>query len=208
MLWLLEELEVPYELVRYARDPATLLAPPELAKIHPLGKSPVITNDGDTIAESGAILEYLVERFGAGRLAPAPGTPEHLRYRYFMHYAEGTLMPPLLVAFICGRVKVAPLPFFAKPIARKVADGITQRFVEPNLRAHIRFLEETLERSQWFAGDAFTAADVQMSYPVEGLLVRAGALTVGPKVRSFVDRIRERPAYERAIAKGGPNSPA
>ena len=208
VLWLLEELEVPYEIVSYRRDPKTYLAPPELAKVHPLGKSPVITNDGDTVAESGAILEYVVERFGKGRLAPEPGTPEHLRYRYFMHYAEGTLMPPLLVAFICGRVKEAPLPFFAKPIARKVADGVTQRFVEPNLRTHIRFLEETLERSQWFAGDAFTAADVQMSYPVEGLLTRAGALTVGPKVRSFVDRILERPAFARAVAKGGPFAPA
>jgi glutathione S-transferase len=208
VLWLLEELEVPYEIVSYRRDPKTLLAPPELAKVHPLGKSPVITNDGDTVAESGAILEYLVDRFGKGRLAPEPGTPEHLRYRYFMHYAEGTLMPPLLVAFICGRVRSAPLPFFAKPIARKVADGVTQRFVEPNLRTHIRFLEEALERSQWFAGDAFTAADVQMSYPVEGLLTRAGALTVGPKVRSFIDRIHERPAFERAVAKGGPFAPA
>ena len=204
---MLEELEIPYELVSYKRDPQTVLAPPELANIHPLGKSPVVTDDGNTIAESGAILEYLVERHGNGRLAPKPGTPEHLRYRYFMHYAEGSLMPPLLVAFICSRVKAAPLPFFAKPIARKIANGVTDRFVEPNLRRHIAFVEDALSRSRWFAGEELTAADIQMSYPMEALLTRAGPLAVGERVRGFVERIHERPAYKRAIERGGPFSP-
>jgi glutathione S-transferase len=207
VLWLLEELEIPYELVTYKRDPKTVLAPPELAAIHPLGKSPVITDDGNTIAESGAIMEYLVERHGNGRLIPKPGTPEHLRYRYFMHYAEGSLMPPLLVSFICSRVKSAPLPFFAKPIARKIANGVTERFVEPNLRRHIAFVDEALTRSPWFAGEELTAADIQMSYPVEALLLRAGPLTIGQRVRDFVDRIHERPAYKRAIERGGPFAP-
>ena len=207
VLWLLEELEIPYELVTYKRDPKTVLAPPELAAIHPLGKSPVVTDDGNTIAESGAILEYLVERHGGGRLMPKPGTPEHLRYRYFMHYAEGSLMPPLLVAFICSRVKSAPLPFFVKPIARKIANGVGERFVEPNLRRHIAFVEDALSRSKWFAGDELTAADIQMSYPMEALLDRAGSLAIGARARGFVERIHERPAYKRAIERGGPFSP-
>jgi glutathione S-transferase len=207
VLWLLEELEIPYELVTYKRDPQTVLAPPELAKIHPLGKSPVVTDDGNTIAESGAILEYLVERYGKGRLVPNADTPEYLRYRYFMHYAEGSLMPPLLVSFICSRVKAAPLPFFAKPIARKVANGVNDRFVEPNLRRHIAFVEDTLSRSTWFAGNDLTAADIQMSYPVEAMLQRSGSLAIGEPVRKFVERIHERPAYKRAIERGGPFSP-
>jgi glutathione S-transferase len=207
ILWLLEELELPYEIVEYRRDPKTLKGAPELAKVHPLGKSPVVTVDGNTLAESGAIIEYLVERHGGGRLAPKPGTPEHLKYRYFLHYAEGSLMAPLLVAFLCGRVKAAPLPFFVKPIARKIADGVGEQYVEPNLRAHVAFLEQSLADSTWFAGPDLTGADVQMSYPVEGLLTRAGDLA-GPRVRAFIERIHERPAYKRAIERGGPFSPA
>jgi glutathione S-transferase len=204
VLWLLEELEVPYDIVRYQRDPKTVLAPPELQKIHPLGKSPVITDGEVTVAESGAILEYLVEHHGTGRLAPAIGTPERLRYQYFMHYAEGSLMPPLLVAFICSRIKGAPLPFFVKPIARKIADRIGQQFVEPNVQRHIAFLEAELAKSQWFAGDELTAADIQMSYPVEALFSRGPQGEQMPRLRAFLERARERPAYQRALAKGGP----
>jgi glutathione S-transferase len=204
VLWMLEELEVPYEIARYQRDATTLQAPPELAAIHPLGKSPVIVDDGHTIAESGAIIEYLAERHGGGRFLPKRDTPEFLRYRYFMHYAEGSLMPPLLVAFLTGRVRAAPLPFFVKPIARKIADRLDGVFVEPNLRRHIAFLEDELGRSTWLAGDELTAADVQMSYPMEALVERAAAIPVGPRIRSFVARVKERPAYQRALAKGGP----
>jgi len=190
--------------VRYQRDPKTVLAPPELKKIHPLGKSPVITDGDVTIAESGAILEYLVEHHGTGRLAPAVGTPERLRYEYFMHYAEGSLMPPLLVAFICSRVKSAPLPFFVKPVARKIADGVSAQFVDPNVKTHVAFLEAELGKSQWFAGDQLTAADIQMSYPVEALLSRGPQGLEMPRLRAFLERARERPAYQRALAKGGP----
>lgn len=206
VLWLLEELELPYEIVRYKRNPKTLLAPPELAAIHPLGKSPVVTCDDVTVAESGAILEYLVERFGQGRFVPAVGTPEHLRYRYFMHYAEGSLMPPLLVKLLCSRVRSAPLPFFVKPIARKIADGLEEQFVAPNLRRHVAFLEAELARSTWLAGEELTAADVQMSYPLEALLERAGELDT-TRIRAFVERAKARPAYQRALAKGGPVFP-
>lgn len=202
VLWLLEELEVPYELVRYPRDPKTLLAPPELAKVHPLGKSPVVTDDGRTVAESGAILEYLVERHGNGRLLPAPGSDEQLRCRYFMHYAEGSLMPPLLVLLLTNKVRSAPLPFFAKPIARKIADGIANAYVEPNLARHTAFIEAELSRSTWLAGDELTIADIQMSYPVEALVERAPDRT-GAKTRAYIERIRARPAYRRALDKGG-----
>ncbi len=202
VLWMLEELGLPYELVRYARDKTTFLAPKALRDVHPLGKSPVITEDGQAYAESGAILEYLVERHGGGRFAPAPGTPEFTRYRYFMHYAEGSLMTPLLMKFVCERVKSAPLPFFIKPVARRIADGVGQQFTDPNLREHLAFVDAELARGPWFAGD-FSAADVQMSFPINGLLTRAAGLGPLDRVREFMTRIRERPAYRRAVERGG-----
>jgi glutathione S-transferase len=204
VLWLLEELGVPYEIVRYARDPKTILAPPELQKIHPLGKSPVITEDGVTIAESGAILEYLVERHGSGRFAPAPGTPEHRRYRYFMHYAEGSLMPPLLVALIATRIRAAKMPFFAKPISKKVAGSIESGYIAPNLTRHLAFLEQELAGRAWFCGDELTAADIQMSYPLEAAATRAGAAAQTPNLQRVLAAMRARPAYLRALEKGGP----
>jgi glutathione S-transferase len=204
VLWLLEELELPYEIVPYERDPQTLLAPKALQEIHPLGKSPVISDGGATIAESGAILEYLVETYGKGRFVPAAGTPEHRHYRYFMHYAEGSLMPFLLLKLVCHRVKTAKVPFFAKPIAKKIADKVTGDFVDPNLRRHLAFLGAHLEKHRWFAGDELTAADIQMSYPIEGAVARAGDLEVSPKLAEFVARCKERPAFQRALAKGGP----
>jgi glutathione S-transferase len=203
VLWLLEELELPYELVKYERDRKTLLAPKTLEAIHPLGKSPVITDGDATIAESGAILEYLVETHGNGRLAPRAGTAEHRDYRYFMHYAEGSLMPFLLLKLIFGRMKTAPLPFFAKPIARKIADKVTGDFVDPNLVKHIAFLGAHLDRRPWFAGAELTAADVQMSYPVEGLIARGAGLGVPASLGAWLDRIKARPAYQRALDRGG-----
>lgn len=202
VLWLLEELELPYEIVRYQRDAETMLAPPALAKVHPLGKSPVITEGDRTVAESGAILEYLVETHGNGRLVPKPGTPEHLRCRYFMHYAEGSLMPPLLVKLLCSRVREAPLPFFLKPVAKRIADGVDGKYTRPNLERHAEFLDAELAKSKWFAGDEITIADVQMSYPVEALVQRSELATA--RLREFTKRVHERPAYRRAIEKGGP----
>ena len=204
VLWLLEELGVPYEIVCYARDPKTMLAPPELRQIHPLGKSPVVTDDGVTVAESGAILEYLVERHGGGRLTPKAGTPEYLRYRYFLHYAEGSLMPPLLVKLITTRVRTAKMPFFVKPIAKKIAGTIDRGFVDPNLERHLAFLERELDGRAWFTGDDLTAADVQMSYPIEAAVSRAGVTAPTPNVTRVLAAMRARPAYLRAIEKGGP----
>ncbi len=204
VLWLLEELGVPYEIQRYERDPATMLAPAALRAVHPLGKSPVITDDGRTIAESGAIIDYLIERYGNGRLAPAPGSDEWLRYRYWLHYAEGSLMPPLLMKLVFLRLPDGPVPALIRPIARKISEAALQRFVDPQLRTHLDFLEAELGRSPWFAGADFTAADVQMSFPVEAAQARAGLDASRPRLIAFLRRIHERPAYQRALERGGP----
>ena len=206
VLWLLEELDVPYEIVRYQRDPKTMLAPPELKRVHALGKSPVITDGGLTVAESGAIVEYLVERHGHGRLKPPAGSDEALRWRYWLHFAEGTAMPPLLLKLVFERIKSAPLPFFAKPIARGIADKALGLMVEPNLKRHLDFMEAELGRSTWFAGDEFSAADVQMSFPVEASAQRAGLDASRPKLWDYLKRIHARPAYRRALERGGPYS--
>jgi glutathione S-transferase len=205
VLWLLEELEVPYELVLHKRDAVTLRAPAKLREIHPLGKSPVVVlPDGTVLAESGAILETLLDRYGEGRLRPAPGTDEHRRYLFFMHYAEGSLMPPLLVRFIVDRLRKAPLPFFIRPVAKGIAGKIDAAFTNPELEKHIAFLEGELDGRAWLAGDELTAADVQMSFPLEALLARAGSLSSHPRISALVERMHARPAYARALARGGP----
>jgi glutathione S-transferase len=206
VLWLLEELDVPYEIVRYQRDPRTMLAPPELRRVHALGKSPVITDGALTVAESGAIVEYLVDRHGHGRLKPPAGSDEALRWRYWLHFAEGTAMPPLLLKLVFERIKTAPLPFFAKPIARGIADKALGLMVEPNLKRHLDFMEAELGRSAWFAGEQFSAADVQMSFPVEASAQRAGLDASRPKLWDYLKRIHARPAYRRALERGGPYS--
>ncbi|MBI0331692.1 glutathione S-transferase [Burkholderia plantarii] len=205
VLWLLEELGVPYELKRYERDPKTMLAPPALRSVHPLGKSPVLTDDGETLAESGAIIEYLLERYDTGsRFAPAPGTPERRRFTYWLHYAEGSAMPPLLLKLVAMRIAQAPMPFFAKPIARKIAATLQSSFVDPQLKLHLGYIEESLRATGWFVGDAFSAADVQMSFPLEAAASRADTVAQLPAIRAFLERIHARPAYHRALARGGP----
>ena len=206
VLWLLEELGLPYEIVKYQRDPTTMLAPPSLRAVHPLGKSPVITEDGLTIAETGAIIEYVLDRHGAGRLIPAAGTPERLRYTYWLHFAEGSAMPPLLLKLIFDRIESGPMPFFAKPIARSIARRVKGLMVEPNLKRQLDFMESELGKSEWFAGDAFTAADIQMSFPVEASAQRAGLDASRPKLMAYLKRIHARPAYRKALDRGGPYS--
>ncbi|RDI99911.1 glutathione S-transferase [Dyella solisilvae] len=206
VLWLLEELGVPYEVRKYQRDPKTLLAPPELRAIHPLGKSPVIEDDGQVIAESGAIIEYLVDRYDAGGLAPLPGMPERLRFTYWLHYAEGSAMPPLLLKLVASRIATAPMPFFAKPIARKIADKLQSSFVDPQLALHLSYVDQALATTGWFVGDAFSAADIQMSFPLEAAMARSGMKAHLPHVAAFVRRIHQRPAYKRALERGGPYS--
>jgi glutathione S-transferase len=204
VLWLLEELELPYEIVHYQRDPKTMLAPPELRAVHPLGKSPVVTVDGLTLAESGAILETLAERHGNGRMAPAAGTPEHLRYRYWMHYAEGSAMPPLLLKLVFDQIEKAKMPFFAKPIAKAIAGKAKTSFIGPNIKTHLDFMEAELGKSEWFAGNDFSAADIQMSFPVEAAKARGGLDATRPRLMAYLARIHARPAYLRALERGGP----
>jgi len=204
VLWLLEELGLPYEIKRYERDRKTMLAPPELKKVHPLGKSPVVTDGDLVLAESGAIIETLVEQHGKGLLAPAAGTPEHLRYRYWMHYAEGSLMPPLLLRLVFSKVESAPMPFFVKPVARAIAQKANAAFIGPQIRTHLDFVEAELGRSAWFAGKEFSAADIQMSFPLEAASARGGLTKkTYPRLAAFVEKIHARPAYQRALEKGG-----
>ena len=206
VLWLLEELGLPYEIKRYQRDEVTMLAPPELRQVHPLGKSPVISDGQTVVAESGAIIEYLIERHGAGRLMPTTGTPEHLRYRYWLHFAEGSAMPPLLLKLIFDRIKDTPMPFFVKPIARAIAAKVDESFIAPNLQRQFDFMEAELGRNAWFAGPEFSAADIQMSFPLEAAAQRAKLESGRPKLAAFLQRIHAREAYRRALERGGPYS--
>jgi glutathione S-transferase len=204
ILWLLEELGLAYEIKKYQRDPKTMLAPPELRTVHPLGKSPVIS-DGDTVvAESGAIVEYLIERYdGEASLAPAARTPERLLYSYFLHYAEGSLMPPLLLKLVFDRVANGPAPFFVRPIARGIANKVLGTFVQPQIDRHLAYLEAELGKRTWFAGSQFSAADIQMSFPLEAAASRGGLDGRYPNLLAFLERIHARPAYRQALERGG-----
>jgi len=205
ILWLLEELGLPYEIKRYERDAKTMLAPPELLKVHPLGKSPVITDGDVTVAESGAIVEYLLDTYGeASGLRPARGTPDYRRFTYWLHFAEGSAMPPLLMKLIFLRIKSTPMPFFARPIARGIADKVLSSFVDPNLARQMAFMESELSPGPWFLGANFSAADVQMSFPIEAANQRAGlAKDKTPRLMDWLARAHARPAYQRALERGG-----
>jgi glutathione S-transferase len=206
VLWLLEELGVAYEVKRYERDSKTMLAPPELLAVHPLGKSPVIVDGDVTVAESGAIVEYLIDRYGAGRLIPPAGTPERLRYTYWLHYAEGSAMPPLLLKLVFDRVAKAPVPWPISAIARRIAGTVQDTFIGPQLKRHLDYMETELAAHAWIAGEEFTAADVQMSFPLEAAASRAGLDSTRPHLIAFLDRIHARAAYKRALERGGPYS--
>lgn len=201
VLWLLEELELEYELKEHKRDPKTMLAPKELRRIHPLGKAPIVTDGDKTLAESGAILEYLVTTYGNGRMIPPANTPERLRYTYWMHYAEGSAMPPLLMKFIFEQVK-SKAPWPIRPVAKAIAAGVLGQFVHPQIELHFGWIESQLEKSTWLAGEELTAADIQMSFPIEGYISRKGGDR--PKLASFVERAHRRPAWQRALSRGGP----
>lgn len=203
VLWLLEELGLDYEVKRYQRDKASMRAPAELRAVHPLGKSPVITDGAQTIAESGAIIQYLLDTYGNGRLIPPPGTAERQRWHYWMHYAEGSLMPPLLLKLVFDRIANARMPFFAKPIARGIAAQGLKSYVMPQIKQHLDFIEGELGASKWFAGPEFSAADIQMSFPLEAAAARAGLDSTRPRTMAFLEAIHARPAYERAIERGG-----
>lgn len=203
VLWLLEELGLPYQVKRYARD-SRFRAPPELAAVHPLGRSPVVEVDGHVLAESGAIIEYLVER-SDGQLRPQE-REALLRYRFFLHYAEGSAMPPLLVQLLVEKIRAQKVPFFFKPITRKIGDGLEQSYSGPAIATHFGFVESELKNRPYFAGNDFSAADIQMIYPVEAALARGKG--DWPSLRAWRERVMARPAYQRAESRGGPAMPA
>ncbi|CAN7551902.1 glutathione S-transferase family protein [Acidovorax sp. LjRoot194] len=210
ILWLLEELGLPYELKIYQRDKATKLAPPELKKIHPLGKSPVITDGDEVIAESGAIVEYLVETYGAqaggdlAHLQPARGTPAYRQCRFWMHYAEGSLMNWLVMKLVFMTIPTQPMPFFVKPIAKALCGKVQDKVIDPNVNTALDFMEQHLGQNTWFAGEHLSMADFQMSFAVEAALSRASKAASCPNLQAYKRRMEARPAYQRGIAKGGP----
>jgi glutathione S-transferase len=203
VLWLLEELGLKYEIKRYERDPKTMLAPASLRAVHPLGKSPVITDGDLTLAESGAIVEYLVEHYGEGRLSPISGTPAYLRYRYWLHYAEGSLMSPLLLKLVFDKIEKSPMPFFAKPIAKAISGKTKAAFITPQIATHLDYLEAELKQNTWFVSDIFSAADIQLSFPIEAAASRGGLDASRPHLMDYLTRIHARPAYKRALEQGG-----
>lgn len=204
ILWLLEELGLEYEIVTYQRNPKTMLAPPALRKIHPLGKSPVIEHDGRIVAESGAMIEYLLDVFDkAEKFRPAAGTDDFYRYRYFLHYAEGSAMPPLLLKLVFDKVETTPVPFFIRPIIRGLARKVKADFVHPRLVENLDFLNAELKSRPWFAGKRFSAADIQLYYVIYAAENRMG-LKGYPALTDYLDRCAKRAAFKCALEKGGP----
>ncbi len=189
ILWLLEELGVPYEIKHHQRDAVTSLAPPELLSLHPLGKSPMIEDNGRIIYESGAITEYLCERFGDGALIPARGSDDHIRYLELIHFAEGSAMTPILLNLYTSRLGDAAAPL--------------QPRIQQQLHSHFQFLESQLLPSGFLVGDGLTGADIMNSFPAEAA-VKMGYATDLPKLTAYVAMIHARPAYQVALAKGGP----
>lgn len=206
ILWLLEELGVDYEIITYQRDPETMLAPASLREVHPLGKSPVISDeqrDGRVVAESGAIVEYLIERFdSSGELLPPAGSDAHERYRFWLHHAEGSAMPPLVMRLVFSALGKPPVPAPARPLGRLFARGVEKQLLGPQIRQLCDYWETALARDAWFAGESFSAADIQMSFPVLAL-ESGGGLSGYPRLQAFLSACRARPAYQRAVEKGG-----
>ncbi|WP_442948712.1 glutathione S-transferase family protein [Nostoc sp.] len=190
VLWLLEELGIEYEIKFYERDQKTMLAPTSLREVHPLGKSPVITDADLTVAESGAIIEYIVDRYGNARLIPPSGTPERLRYTYWLHYAEGSAMPPLVMNLVFNNFGIKD-------------SSVNDEFIAPQIKLHFDYIEGELHKSTWFVGEEFTAADIQMSFPLEIVAMQAELISSRPKIKQFIERIHARPAYKRALERGG-----
>lgn len=200
ILWLLEELGLDYEIRRYERNKKTMLAPPELKQVHPLGKSPVITDGDLVIAESGAIIEYLVNKYGHGKLKPT-AEKDLIKYSYFLHYSEGSLMPFLLLTLIFNKVE-SNAPVLVRPIAKGISGNVKKLFINPNLKTHFDFLEAEIARTGWFAGSDLSAADIQMSFPIEAAESR-GVLDNRPNLKAWLMKIHSRSAYKKALEKGG-----
>ncbi len=211
VLWLLEELGIAYEVKTYHRDKETSLAPKTLKDVHPLGKSPVIEHDGVVVAETAAIVEYLIDlqlKGNAGQQVPAwrpaQGTPAYRDYLYWLHFAEGSMMPQLLLMLFFTRIKEAKMPFFAKPIARKIASQVIDGYVAPNLDTQFAFVEQHLQRHEWFAGSTISGADAMMIFPLEAAVQRAALGETHPACRAYVKKVHARPSYQKALEIGGP----
>ncbi|MBA4305575.1 MAG: glutathione S-transferase [Sphingopyxis sp.] len=189
ILWLLEELNVPYEIRHHQRDAVTNLAPPELLAVHPLGKSPVIEDDGKVIYESAAIVEYICERHGGAHLVPARGTDDHIRYLEFLHFAEGSAMTPILLNLYTARLGEAAAPLRPR--------------IDQQLQCHFQYMEDQILPSGWYVGDTLTGADIMLSFPAEAA-VKMGYAADKPKLTAYVAAIHARPAYQKALEKGGP----
>ncbi len=203
VLWMLEELGLDYEIKRYERDQETMLAPESLKKVHPLGKSPVITDGERVVAESGAIIEYLAHTYGKDTMLPEGGSQAWLDYTYWLHYAEGSLMPPLVMRLVFEKVKTRPMPFFIRPVAKGISDKTNEIFIGPMIRTHLDFVESQLANKTWFLGDQLTGADIQMSFPLEASVARGIVGRNRPNIKKWVERVHARPAYQRALEKGG-----
>lgn len=204
VLWLLEELALDYEIKRYERNPKTIRAPASLKAVHALGKSPVITDGKTTVAESGAIIEYLVRRYGEGKFSPEVESKAYLDYTYWLHFAEGSLMPPMVMRLVFEKVKTSPMPFFVKPIAKQISDKVMKTFVGPEIVSALRFTDAYLEGRDWFAGNRLSGADIQMSFPLEAAVARGMVHQENyPNIYRYVKQFQQRPTYLRALEKGG-----
>ncbi|MDX1693005.1 MAG: glutathione S-transferase [Ketobacteraceae bacterium] len=202
ILWMLEELGVDYEVRQYQRDPKTNLAPASLENVHPLGKSPVITDGDDVIAESGNIIEYLAVKYGKDGWIPAADSPEYWDCKYWLHYGEGSLMPLLVMKLIFDKVKESPMPFFVKPVAKGISKKVMEAYIGPNLKKNMNFIEAHLANRDYFVGDGLTVADIQMCFPLESAQARYLRGKHYPNITAYVKRIQALPGYQRAREKG------
>ncbi len=203
IIWLLEELELDYEIIHYQRDKETMLAPEELKNIHPLGKSPVLQDDVEIIAESGVIVEYLLKKYGRGDLSYPEDLLHQTKQSYWFHYSEGSLMPPLLLKLVFDKISDAPVPFFIKPIINKITEKVMDGFVLPNVKRNMGFIENHLDGVDFFMGDKLTGVDIMMSFPLEAGMSRMPNRDDYPIISGYLDRIHARKHYKTAIEKGG-----
>ncbi len=202
VLWLLEELQLDYKVKSYQRDRKTMLAPKSLARVHPLGKSPVIEHDDIVVAETGAIFEYLLALAAPTEMRPPAGTDAARQFVFWLHYAEGSLMPQLLLRLVFSMLPRQPMPFFVRPVARAISAGAMQSFIDPQLHKHLAFVEAELQRQQWLAGEQFSAADVMLSFPLQACRARA-LLDEHANINDWLQRCEARPAWQRVVAKVG-----
>ncbi len=201
VLWLLEELEVPYQIKRYQREP-TMLAPEALKKVHPLGKSPVITDENRVVAESGAILEYLEQKYDHEFRLKLSDEESLLQSRYWLHYAEGSLMPLLVMKLIFGQMGKAPVPWLLRPVGAAFGKGVQKAWLDKQLQPHMKMIEQHLAANPWFAGQRFGIADIQMSFPLLALAQRVGMEQM-PASQKWLQTVQQRAAWQRAIDQGG-----